>query len=178
MPAEAVIRASCLWADRYQSVSASLGFQARRRRSAPVSAEGAGGSIPALRLSAPPRIPAPGRLGRQCQANLPTLFPRRNGGALRCSGLPGFDDLSGLGEIGKPMFVEAFVSEFTIETLHVGILDGFPGFDETLLHPGALRVTRTGLGWSAQGRCHERVLLDNRGWRPVHRDSERGACRR
>ena len=76
MPAEAVIRASCLWADRYQSVSASLGFQGRRRRSNPVSAEGAGGSIPALRLSAPPHIPVPGRLGRQCPANLPTLFPR------------------------------------------------------------------------------------------------------
>ena len=52
---------------------------------------------------------------------------------------PGFDDFSSLGEISKPMFVEAFVSELTIETLHIGILDGFPGFDETLLHPGALR---------------------------------------
>ena len=52
--------------------------------------------------------------------------------------------MSGLGEIGKPLFVEAFVSELTIETLHVGILDGFPGFDETLLHPGALRPLEQG----------------------------------
>ena len=37
------------------------------------------------------------------------------------------------------MFVEAFVSELTIETLHIGILDRFSGLDETLLHPGALR---------------------------------------
>ena len=42
------------------------------------------------------------------------------------------------------MFVEAFVSEFTIETLHVSILDGFPGLDETLLHPGALRSLEQG----------------------------------
>ena len=52
--------------------------------------------------------------------------------------------MSGLGEIGKPLFVEAFVSELTIETLHVSILDGFPGFDETLLHPGALRPFEQG----------------------------------
>ena len=46
------------------------------------------------------------------------------------------------------MFVEAFVSELTIETLHVGILDGFPGFDETLLHPGALRPLEQGDGFT------------------------------
>ena len=47
----------------------------------------------------------------------------------------------------------------------------------------SLDISRRAQGSAGQLRAVviERVLrhfLDNRGWRPVHRDSERGACRR
>lgn len=43
---------------------------------------------------------------------------------------PGFDPALGLSEIDKPLFIQAGIPEFAIETLHHGILTWLPGLDE------------------------------------------------
>ena len=51
---------------------------------------------------------------------------------------PGIDGLPGIGQILEPVFVQAIVSERTVETLDKRVLHGFAGLNEVQLRSTAL----------------------------------------
>lgn len=51
---------------------------------------------------------------------------------------PFFDGPSGVGQIGKPVLVQAFIAELSIESFDEGVLDGLARFDE--VKPDAVTV--------------------------------------
>ena len=52
---------------------------------------------------------------------------------------PGFDNAAGVGQVGEPVFVEAFISEFAVEGLDKGVLERLAGINEVQTH--ALAIT-------------------------------------
>lgn len=68
---------------------------------------------------------------------------------------PSLNGLPGIRQVDEPMLVEAFVPEFPIETLHVGILDRLARFDEAEPDAGPLRPKEHGLTGQFRAVVHD-----------------------
>ncbi len=57
---------------------------------------------------------------------------------------PGFDDRLGVTQADKPVFVQAFVAQTSVERFDVGILIWFSGLDLPQLHTTLMRPVQHG----------------------------------